>query len=79
LIRSLFGETMESNGNNHALSVLKALRSRAGQDGEVHVDMHEVCRAAGLQEEDVRECLADLEYEGYIRTEVICYLAEEWR
>jgi DNA-binding IclR family transcriptional regulator len=70
---------MESNGNNHALSVLKALRSMAGPDGEVHVDMSELCRAAGLQEEDVKECLSDLECEGYISTEIMVQIAEEWR
>jgi DNA-binding IclR family transcriptional regulator len=70
---------MESDGNNHALRLFKALRSMAGSDGEVHIDMHEVCRAAGLDEVEVRECLTDLEYEGYIGTEIICYIGEEWR
>jgi hypothetical protein len=51
---------MESPSNNHALSLFKALRSMAGSDGDVHIDMHEVCRAAGLDEVEVRECLTDL-------------------
>ena len=70
---------MEDQTNNHALSVFKALRSRAGTDGEIHIDMHEICRAAGLDESEVRECLTDLESEGYISTEIICHVAEEWR
>jgi DNA-binding IclR family transcriptional regulator len=70
---------MESNGNNHALSLLKALRSMAGSDGEVRIDMHEVCRAAGLDEIDVRECLGDLENEGYLSSEIVVQIAEEWR
>jgi len=70
---------MESNSNNQALSLFKALRSMAGPDGEVHIDMHEICRAAGLDEADVRECLTDLEYEGYITTEIIASIAEEFR
>lgn len=70
---------MENTSNNHALSLFKALRSMAGSDGEVHIDMHEVCRAAGLDEADVRECLTDLESEGYITTEIVCGIAEEWR
>jgi DNA-binding IclR family transcriptional regulator len=69
---------MESKSNNHALSVLEALRAGAGKDGEVHVDMHEVCRAAGLHEEDARESLADLEHEGFITTEIVCHIAEKW-
>jgi len=67
------------NNSNYALSLFKALRSMAGPDGEVHIDMHEVCRAAGLDEVEVRECLTDLEYEGYISTEITCQIAEEWR
>jgi DNA-binding GntR family transcriptional regulator len=70
---------MESTTNNHALSLLKALRSMAGSEGEVRIDMHEVCRAAGLDEVEVRECLSDLEYEGFISTEIVCQIAEEWR
>jgi DNA-binding IclR family transcriptional regulator len=70
---------MENTSNNHALSLLKALRSMAGSDGEVHIDMHEICRAAGLDESDVRESLTDLESEGYITTEIVCQIAEEWR
>jgi hypothetical protein len=41
--------------------------------------MSELCRAAGLQEEDVKECLSDLECEGYISTEIMVQIAEEWR
>ena len=70
---------MESNSNNHALSLFKTLRSMAGSNGEVHIDMHEVCRAAGLDENDVRECLIDLESEGYISSEIVVQIAEEWR
>jgi hypothetical protein len=70
---------MEYQTNNHALSVFKALRSRAGTDGEIHVDMNELCRAAGLDEAEVKECLTDLECEGYISTEIVVQIAEEWR
>jgi DNA-binding IclR family transcriptional regulator len=70
---------MEDQSNNHALSVFKALRSRAGQHGEIHIDMNEICRAAGVDEAEVKECLTDLECEGYIRTEIICHISEEWR
>ena len=51
----------------------------AGPDGSVHIDMHEVCRAAGLDENDVRDCLSDLESESYISSEMGVQLAEEWR
>jgi hypothetical protein len=51
----------------------------AGPDGSVHIDMHEVCRAAGLDENDVRDCLSDLESESYISSEIVVQLAEEWR
>ena len=71
--------SMEDRTNNHALCVFKALRSRAGQDGEIHIDMHEICRASGLDEADVRECLTDLECEGYISAEIVVQIAEEWR
>jgi hypothetical protein len=27
----------------------------------------------------MRECLSDLENERFIRTEIICYIADEWR
>jgi DNA-binding IclR family transcriptional regulator len=70
---------MEDQSNNHALSVFKALRSRAGQDGEIHIDMHEICRAAGLDETEVKECLTDLESEGYISSQIVVQIAEEWR
>jgi DNA-binding IclR family transcriptional regulator len=70
---------MESTSNNHALSLLKALRSMAGPDGEVRIDMHEVCRAAGLDEIDVQECLGDLENEGYLSSEIVVQIVEEWR
>jgi DNA-binding IclR family transcriptional regulator len=70
---------MENQSNNHALSVFKALRSRAGTDGEVHVDMNEICRASGVDEVEVKECLTDLESEGYISTEIVVQIAEEWR
>jgi hypothetical protein len=65
--------------NNHALNVLKALRARAGRKGKVLIDMNELCRATGLEEIAMRECLADLEHEGFIATEIICYIADEWR
>jgi hypothetical protein len=70
---------MENQTNNHALRVFKALRSRAGTDGEIHIDMHEICRAAGLDETDVKQCLTDLEDEGYISSEIVVQIAEEWR
>jgi hypothetical protein len=70
---------MKSNDNNHALSLFKALRSMSGPDSEVHVELHEVCRATCLQEEDVRESVADLEQEGFITTEIVCHIADEWR
>jgi DNA-binding IclR family transcriptional regulator len=71
---------MESDSNNnHALNLLKALRTRAGRGGKVQIDMSEICRAAGLGETDVRECLDDLESEGFIRTEITCYVKKEWR
>jgi len=31
------------------------------------------------QEKDVKECLGDLEYEGFIEIEIVCHIAEEQR
>jgi DNA-binding IclR family transcriptional regulator len=59
--------------------VFKALRSRAAPDGGIHIDMTEICRAAGLDEAEVKECLTDLESEGFISTEIVVQIAEEWR
>jgi DNA-binding IclR family transcriptional regulator len=70
---------MEIENKNYALSLFKILKSGAGNDGKVQVDMGDLCRAAGLEEEDVRECLVDLEAEGFISTEIVCTIAEEWR
>jgi DNA-binding IclR family transcriptional regulator len=70
---------MESENKNHGLDLLKALRASAGRGGKVQIDMHDVCRATGLQEEDVRESLADLEHGGFITTEIICHIKKEWR
>jgi hypothetical protein len=70
---------MESESNNHALNVLKALRARADRKGKVQIDMNELCRVTGLEEIVMRECLSDLENERFIRTEIICYIADEWR
>lgn len=71
---------MENENNNHALNLLKTLRGRAGRGGKVQIDdMHELCRAAGLDEVDVKECLTDLERGGFITTEIICYVTKEWR
>jgi DNA-binding IclR family transcriptional regulator len=70
---------METENTNYALNLLKALRTRAGRGGKVQMDMNEICRASGLDEADVRECLTDLEAEGFITTEIICYIAKEWR
>jgi DNA-binding IclR family transcriptional regulator len=70
---------METTSNNHALRLLKTLKSMAGPDGEVHIDLYEVCRAAGLDENDLRECIADLENEGYLSSEIVVQIAEEWR
>jgi DNA-binding IclR family transcriptional regulator len=70
---------MENENNNYALNLLKALRTRAGRGGKVQMDMNEICRAAGLDEVDVRECLTDLEHGGFLTTEIICYINKEWR
>jgi DNA-binding IclR family transcriptional regulator len=70
---------LETENKNYALNLLKALRAMAGRGGKVQIDMQELCRAAGLSEEDARECLSDLEHEGFIRTEITCYVATEWR
>jgi DNA-binding GntR family transcriptional regulator len=70
---------MDSENKNQALNLLKALRARAGRAGKVQLDMQEMCRATTLSEDDVRECLIDLESEGFIRTEIVCHIAEEWR
>jgi len=70
---------MENENSNHALNLLKALRAKAGRGGKVQIDMHEICRAAGLDEADVRECLADLELTGFITTEIVCHINKEWR
>ena len=70
---------MENENKNQGLGLLKALRARAGRGGKVQIDMHELCRAAGLDEADVRESLADLEHGGFITTEIICYVAKAWR
>ena len=70
---------METEGTNYGLSLLKVLKSKAGQDGRVQIDMSELCRAAGLEEQDVKECLVDLENEGFIATEMVCTIAEGWR
>jgi hypothetical protein len=70
---------MENENNNYALNLLKALRARAGRGGKVQIDMHEICRAASLDEVDVRESLADLEHGGFITTDIICYIAKAWR
>jgi hypothetical protein len=70
---------MASENKNYALALFKALKARAGRGGKVQIDINELCRAAGLEDEDVRECLIDLEHEGFIRTEIVCYVREEWR
>jgi CTP-dependent riboflavin kinase len=70
---------METENKNYALNLLKALRARAARGGKVQIDMHELCRATGLSEQDARECLTDLEHEGFITTEIICYVTKEWR
>jgi DNA-binding IclR family transcriptional regulator len=70
---------MENENNNYALDLLKALRTRAGRGGKVQMDMNELCRAAGLDEPDVRECLTDLECGGFITTEIVCHINKEWR
>ena len=70
---------MENENKNYALNLLKALRAKAGRGGKVQMDMNELCRATGLSEEDAKDCLTDLEHEGFIRTEITCYVAKEWR
>jgi len=70
---------MENENNNYALNLLKALRTRAGRGGKVQMEMNELCRVAGLSDEDARECLSDLEAGGFITTEIICYITKEWR
>jgi DNA-binding IclR family transcriptional regulator len=72
-------ENENENNNNYALNLLKALRAKAGRGGKVQIDMHEICRAAGLDEADVKECLTDLEHGGFIRTEIVCHISKEWR
>jgi hypothetical protein len=56
LTRIVCGETIESNSNNDALS-RQSRRIGVRPDGEIRIDMHAVCRAAGLEESDVRDCL----------------------
>jgi DNA-binding IclR family transcriptional regulator len=70
---------MDNENNNYALNLLKALRARAGRGGKVQMDMNELCRVAGLDEADVRECLADLEHTGFITTEIVCRINKGWR
>ena len=70
---------MDTENKNYALNLLKALRARAGRGGRIQIDMNEICRAAGLDETDARECLIDLEAGGFITTEIICYVAKGWR
>jgi|HubBroStandDraft_4_1064222.scaffolds.fasta_scaffold14156_3 hypothetical protein len=70
---------MESENKNYALNLLKALRARAGRGGKLQIDMNEICRATGLDEVDLKECLTDLEHEGFITIEIICYITQEWR
>jgi DNA-binding IclR family transcriptional regulator len=70
---------MESENENYALKILKALREKAGRNGKVQMDMNEICRATSLDEAEVKECLTDLEYGGFITTEIICYVAKGWR
>jgi DNA-binding IclR family transcriptional regulator len=65
--------------NNNALSVLKVLRRMIDENGRVEIDMDEVCRAASLSPDDLRRCLDDLQYEGYVQVEVACVVCEEWR
>lgn len=70
---------METENKNYALNLLKVLRTKAGRGGKIQIDMNEICRAVGLDESEVRDSLTDLECEGYLRTEIICYIAKEWR
>jgi DNA-binding IclR family transcriptional regulator len=70
---------MENENNNYALNLLKALRTRAGRGGKVQMDMNEICRASNLDENDVRECLSDLEHQGFVRTEITCFIEKQWR
>jgi DNA-binding IclR family transcriptional regulator len=70
---------MENENNNYALNLLKALRTRAGRGGKVQMDMNELCRVAGLSDQETRECLSDLECHGFITTEIVCHIAKEWR
>ncbi|MGA3104743.1 MAG: hypothetical protein ABSD53_09700 [Terriglobales bacterium] len=70
---------MENENNNYALNLLKALRAQAGRGGKVQMEMNELCRVAGLDEPDVRECLIDLECQGFITTEIVCHIRKEWR
>jgi DNA-binding IclR family transcriptional regulator len=70
---------MESENKNYALNLLKALRARAGRGGKLQIDMDEICRAAGLDEMDVKECLTDLEHQGFVRTEITCFIEKQWR
>ncbi len=68
---------MESN--NKALTVLRKLKSLMRRAGKVQLETSEACRITGLSEDELRECLSDLECEGYIRTEIVCHIAKEWR
>jgi DNA-binding IclR family transcriptional regulator len=72
-------DTMEGENTNYALNLFKVLRAKAGRGGKVQMEMNELCRVVGLSEEDARECLSDLQCEGFITTEIICYINEEWR
>lgn len=70
---------MDNESTNYALNLLKALRARAGRGGKVQIEMNELCRVAELSDEDARECLTDLEAEGFITTEIVCHISKEWR
>jgi hypothetical protein len=32
-----------------------------------------------LDEMDVKECLTDLEHQGFVRTEITCFIEKQWR
>jgi hypothetical protein len=79
-LSNLFLENdMESQNSNYGLTLFKALKARAARGGKVQIDMHELCRGTGLEEADIRESLTDLENEGFLTTEIVCYIAKEWR
>jgi hypothetical protein len=65
--------------NNSALAVLKILPKMIDAHGRVTIDVTDICRATALSGDDLRQCLDDLQDEGYLKIELIGEIAEDWR